>query len=337
MNRTSNLLTNPKSLTRRLAGVGLACAVATTFLTTTPVVSPAYAATGFNTQNQDATLPDNADLWVSVNFKGGTAADYVDAIRKAARNANIIVMPDAEMIEIPPVQLKAVALASALEFLDHKEATVENARYIINVERIITDSIALTDEERDREGVTAHFALPIYSVNVKSMALNGGPRAPQTSSQVWAVESLITSLSADDLLASIDVALPLSTDGDPNIEVRFHEETGILIAQGEFAALEMINQVIEQLQQTAYIREAQEATAKRNVENQQEQERRDQMMQARNGFEQDRAEWKVQMEKAQSIINTLRSELASQNKTIQLLEEQVKTLKVQVASKKDKE
>ncbi|MEE8459058.1 MAG: hypothetical protein V3S08_04255 [Phycisphaerales bacterium] len=58
---------------------------------------------------------------IDVRFPGGTATKYIEAIRKAAGDINVLIAQDVVKIQIPPVTLSKVSVAAALILLDGKE------------------------------------------------------------------------------------------------------------------------------------------------------------------------------------------------------------------------
>ena len=60
--------------------------------------------------NADAhpTHPDDAEEIIDLSFDGGSVRAYAEAIRRRAGSANIIVMPDAQTVQVPAMELKSV-------------------------------------------------------------------------------------------------------------------------------------------------------------------------------------------------------------------------------------
>jgi hypothetical protein len=63
---------------------------------------------------------DHADgpATLSLTFDGGTAMEFIAALRKATPDANIVVLGDMQRISMLPVQLTSVDVWSALRLLE---------------------------------------------------------------------------------------------------------------------------------------------------------------------------------------------------------------------------
>lgn len=281
--------------------------------------------------------------WLSLNFGGGTAADYIEAIRSASKSANIVVMPGAEHVLMPPVQLKAVTLLSALKLLDHLQSVDENGRrYILRFDQIESNWFDLTDDDRRREGVDSPTTLPVFVVNVDSAPAPWGKQDQSAvEPQVWDIESLVQALSADDVLATIDVALPLATEDEPNVEIRFHEETGILIARGEAMALRMIDEVLNHLEGTAQARGAADERARRvdELESVLEERRKhaEEVAAQREQLAQEAEQMQVRMRELREVVDQLRVELDGRSAVISELRSRILQLETALGRKNDKE
>ena len=83
----------------------------------------AFAATGTTAQSPPA------NPLIDVRFPGGTATKYIEAIRKAAGDINVLVAPEAVKIQMPPVTLSKVSVAAALNLLDGKEQRTPTRSY----------------------------------------------------------------------------------------------------------------------------------------------------------------------------------------------------------------
>ena len=182
----------------------------------------AFAATGTTAQS-----PTENQL-IDVRFPGGTATKYIEAIRKAAGDINVLVAPEAVKIQMPPVSLTNVSVAAALNLLDGKEQRTPNqiVRVKVNVMPTYSNAEHATfrvraDIRPDREQVPGAY--------------------------VWSVSALLThDISSQALLSAVEMALDV-IGSDTKLDVRFHEDTGLLIAMGDLGQMETIDGVLEQL------------------------------------------------------------------------------------------
>ncbi len=174
-----------------------------------------------------AQSPTN--VLINVRFSGGTATQFIEAIRKAAGDINVLVAPDAVKIKMPPVTLSNVSVAAALNLLDGKEQRTPNQIVRLNVETMPRHSA----NERET-----------FQIRVDVRRDRG--RVP--GAYVWSVSSLLDhDISSQALLSAVEMALDV-IDSDTTLDVRFHEDTGLLIAMGDLGQMETIDGVLDQLQ-----------------------------------------------------------------------------------------
>lgn len=183
---------------------------------------------------------------VNIRFPGGSAVEYVGAIHDQARDANIVIMPGAEAIRMPAMELQNVSISTALALLDGQQAIQTNQSFELSV---------------DREVGAAHGGgSDVYLINVHHAT--HGRMAPRTSHVMSVAQILHAGVEAADLLAAIDAAIDLVVEGD-GPEVRFHESTGLLIAHGSPDHIELIRGVVEEVFSSALVpRKEQERGAK---------------------------------------------------------------------------
>jgi len=174
---------------------------------------------------------------ITLSFPGGSVAKYVAAIRKdlnaRGEETNIILKDDVDMVTLPAMDLTNVTLESALQILHHHEQHDGN-----EVVRLDLDMV--------RGG-----GAPIFVLSAQHI----GPRRGSQSEEmvhVWNVSQLLANnIKADDMLTAIETALSLVRSIDEAAEIRFHEATGLVIARGTGEQVSTMDQVIEQLKDTA--------------------------------------------------------------------------------------
>ncbi len=182
-----------------------------------------FAATG--SAAQDSTESPLID----VRFSGGTATGYIAAIRKAAGEINVLVTPDAAAVQMPPVSLSKVSVAAALSLLDGKEQKTANRILRLKVDKVRQYS----------HGERATF-------QIRADVRQDRQRVP--GAYVWTVSSLLDNdISSEALLSAVEMALDV-IDSDTPLDVRFHEDTGLVIAMGDLGQMETIDGVLDMLQ-----------------------------------------------------------------------------------------
>ncbi len=165
---------------------------------------------------------------ISVEFEGGTVAQYIVALEKVAGPINIVVPEDAAEIPLPAIGLNNATVSAAIELLNTR-VPGDGYAMILQVEKIRPFDA--------REQPTYRMQLDRY----------GRERKPQEETQVWsAAQLLATHFKSADVLAAIEAALDVS-NLSTKAEIRFHEATGLIIARGVDAQLSIIDDVLDQL------------------------------------------------------------------------------------------
>ncbi len=165
---------------------------------------------------------------IDVRFSGGTATQFIEAIRKAAGDINVLVAIDAAKVKMPPVTLSNVSVAAALNLLDGKEQRTPN-----QIVRVKVDMMP------------RHSPLERETFQIRVDVRRDRERVP--GAYVWSVLSLLDhDISSQALLSAVEMALDV-IDSDTTLDVRFHEDTGLLIAMGDLGQMETIDGVLEQL------------------------------------------------------------------------------------------
>ncbi len=168
---------------------------------------------------------------IDLDFNGGPFTAYVEALARAARAAspdaavNVVLSEDVQTVPVPPLQLRGVTVESALRFHDHRQI----------------DDISRFNLEVIRD----HAGAPIYRFD-RNVFAGRAPSQPAESS-VWSLKAVIESdaYTADAVLSAVETAVQLQ--GDAAVEMRFHEDTGLLLAHGDSEALVAIDAVIDRL------------------------------------------------------------------------------------------
>ncbi|MCP4590695.1 MAG: hypothetical protein GY842_08120 [bacterium] len=167
---------------------------------------------------------------VNLDFPGGSVVDYVAALRKAVRDVNIVVMPAAQDLEVPPVQLQSVGLGSALQLIQGRFNPDE--RTVVEIE------VADVSVYEDGEGAVWRVSAEIHR--------RGRPSSMET--RVWCVADLRdTDTPPEAVLTAVETAVGLLAEDYPPAEIRFHEATGLIIARGHREQVGAIDQVLDEL------------------------------------------------------------------------------------------
>ncbi|MCH8316765.1 MAG: hypothetical protein IIA64_12410 [Planctomycetes bacterium] len=168
---------------------------------------------------------------ISVKFAGGTVAEYFEALLKEAGTINVMLAPEVADVSMPPVTLTSVSLSAAIGLVDGRSASPPGRFIKLDVHQM----------PQFHDG-----ALPTYQVRAE---VHRASRRVVATARVWTIASLLRDdvFDADDVLAAVETALDiLQSTGEPVI--RFHKETGLVIARGDPQQLSAIDDVLGQLQ-----------------------------------------------------------------------------------------
>ena len=165
---------------------------------------------------------------ISIEFEGGSVQEYVAVLRRAAPNVNIMLDSDAGDVDVPAFELRGVMLIDALKILEDLEP--EDQSYELSLDHFASGP--------------SEFYAPVFRVT----AIKQRPPQPPLQTSVWSVRQLLSNqIEAAHILGAIETALSLQEDlGAP--EVRFHEETGLILARAHPEQIAVIAEVIHNLQ-----------------------------------------------------------------------------------------
>ncbi len=151
---------------------------------------------------------------IDVRFEGGTALDFVEAVRDAAGEANIVLTPLVDLVPLEPVELTRVTVRSALGLL---EGSYESP------------SDGLIEVGLEVHPSRAPGALNVYKIDARrhrsrlNMIVQSG---------VWSLVDIVSAdMESGEVLTAIEAALDLYGDGYPPPTLRYHRETGLLLAR----------------------------------------------------------------------------------------------------------
>jgi len=184
-------------------------------------------------QTTDATFTRT----FSVEFAGGSVQDYLGAIRAAFPGANVVGSDGLDQFSLPPISLRDVTIAGALQPLEQVASNGDSGT-----------------------GIKVWFANGVASVAVYEsgdaiFVEDEGPHEPEIVTRIWNVTSLTTGggMTIADITGAIETAVSIASDAKP--EIRIHEPTGTLVVKGLDTQLDIIDEVIGKLEETAVARE----------------------------------------------------------------------------------
>lgn len=166
----------------------------------------------------------------SVEFPGGTVADYIEAVRKAAGDVNVVILGNVRDIPMQPVRLAGVDAQSALQVLNETPRVQKGRGVEVRVSHEPPNS---ADE------------LPLFTVH-SSLDVQESPRVQK--SMVFSVAEILNQdVKAEDLLTAVQTALELLGDDYEPAQIKFHEATGLIIARGHPNQMQDVYEVLDRL------------------------------------------------------------------------------------------
>ena len=169
---------------------------------------------------------------VSIDFGGGSLEDFVEEIRGAGENINILIPPEAAEVTVPAVSLKNVGVEAALEAV----ATIT-----------LSETVSVGVSTKLGAGV------PIYAVRVNFSGPSRRSGSGNLDVRVISIRSLTESLpgdpeparittSAETILTAIDTGMEVV--GGAQATIKYHEDSGLLFVKGTRTQLNITENII---------------------------------------------------------------------------------------------
>ena len=189
--------------------------------------------------------PVEDDGTVSVEFSGGSVAEYVTALKEKREGINVVVDPEAAAIVMPAVSLKRALVADAL-YLIQQIAVGRNINLLVNrvgnrnrqnvrparrgakanANEIETDVYVITYQGRRKRKSLRIFSLKDFPTE--------GEQASKEDAQ------------AERVLKAIDAALGLAVTSEKDkATVTFHSDSRLLMVSGTDREISVVDQVLE--------------------------------------------------------------------------------------------
>lgn len=198
---------------------------------------------------QDDTKPAHKAMrpvaLVSLDFPGGTMAQFVRDLRAAQQKANIALGEGAEASKVPALKVTDTTVGQALEVAAAVAAVGEDGHQIVVRE------------------VGPGPGEPVYAVSAMRppvMALNGGQ--PPVQLRVFSLAQLTEPAAGDS--AQAPIAVPVATilsaieSGIAGMlaapKMRYHQNSSLLFVQGDERQLGVVREVLASLEQDQRMR-----------------------------------------------------------------------------------
>jgi len=193
------------------------------------------------------TSDQDADSVVNIDFPGGTVAEYVAMLQKAAtKPINVIMTPTLAKLKLGPISLRSASPHIAVNAMSGSQIRGEDEPAITT--RSSNPNPSLT-------ALSQSFSLDGSLNNIQMMPGGQSPGNRNTSVLTFPMASLLTPptdlpkatvMNAEQVTQALEAVLRLAGKGqDPTILL--HPQTNLLVIQGTNEQLNLATGVIQQL------------------------------------------------------------------------------------------
>ncbi len=195
---------------------------------------------------------------ISVEFKGGTVLQYIEALKKSGKAVNIVASERAGKQQLSPVSLSQVSVGVAV-FSIQAAATSGSGNWRIDVIQ--------PPGPRFPGGTAMYSAGEAYSVDFYPL----GKRGEDVVVESYSLQRIIRPESKGDgldpkvVLTAIETGLKLQNEGtEQPPDLQFHSDSGLLFVRGSSADVRLVGSIVGRLADDAKVRAA--AAEKRAAE-----------------------------------------------------------------------
>lgn len=171
--------------------------------------------------------PFKVDPSQAFTFPGGTVKEYVELVKEQTpEELQIHIRPEIEEVPIEPVQLTGAGAHTLLDLLDDR---------FVGQGRVQVESHFLPEANTVYWRITPPpFQTRVFSVR---QFINFNEAFSGTSQEE----------SIKALISVIEAALALSSNTAPEVKIKIHPDTGLLLVSGTHQQVEIVEQVVSQL------------------------------------------------------------------------------------------
>lgn len=196
------------------------------------------------------------DERVTIDFKGGTVAQYIAAVAAAAapKAVNILVPAEIRDVPLPEIRLQSVTLWTAWSALE-PAIRAQSAGLEIKIEAL---------GQRTGSNVSSEAVQILVFRGPTGAVVASGPRSSQgIEVVVISIADLVEPrasgsvplMTPEDVLAAVESAVLIAGDTVSSTPVlKYHPASGVLISRGTYAANALVREVVGTIRQNAAAR-----------------------------------------------------------------------------------
>lgn len=189
-----------------------------------------------------AKRPSGYPVVVTMQFDGGTMAEFVAAIRSDEEEANIVLATKARGALVPPMVLKNAGLEQALE----GACMAAEADYQVRVKEF-------------RGAGQPVFSITAYQGQKPTRKAQAGRGIDDLTQRVFSLGELtaqrlsgVKSVKVETILSALNMAL---SDAKVSPRIRYHEDSGLLLVRGSFGQVTVVEQLLSVMGKDLRMRE----------------------------------------------------------------------------------
>lgn len=171
--------------------------------------------------------PSDFDPSKTFTFPGGTVKEYVEQVKEhTPEELQVHIRPEIEDVPIEPVRLTGAGSHTLLDLLDDR---------FVGQGRVQVQSHFLPEANTSYWRITPPpFQTRVFSVR-----------------QFIGFNEMLSGISQEEsikaLISVIEAALALSSNTAPEVKIKIHPDTGLLLVSGTRQQVEIVEQVVSQL------------------------------------------------------------------------------------------
>jgi len=192
---------------------------------------------------QNDSKPAKQANTISVRYKGGSLAGFLDLVREQYPKVNIVASPAASDVEVPELKISNAPVYSAL----------------VAVSAIAPSDYSVRVEAQPGQGADSE---PVYAVRVQRTGPQnvsfGGTAKPETALvRVFSIRNMTQVLpgmaddkslviSADTILLALDTGLGI-TESKQKATIRYHEDSGLIFVRATPQQMDVVEQTLRSI------------------------------------------------------------------------------------------